>query len=277
MNMKGKELRLAFGCLLIFCASYSCAFDQSDYSLVKKLGGGFHGNTWLLKNETYNTTYVLKEIKSEADNLSAQREIYFGEKLSIAESPIGKDNVGRFIEYLDVENRVQLIFIFEGAPLEGLLYQLNVKEQTFEPTDWLTWLRNTTEGRQVMKNIFYQMLLGVKFCHDNGVIHRDINPANIVICFEKTNGSCGVVEPLHTDNMHLRLIDFGSAVDDYARRYLYGPNGPTWAEQNIFSMPPEAIIDHGMILGVLVTLSWRSYLGVQMFSAPQSLRYLSCL
>lgn len=41
---------------------------------------------------------------------------------------------------------------------------------------------------------------------------------------------------------HVRLIDFGSAVDTYALEHLYGSDGPSADQQTELYAPPEARI-----------------------------------
>ena len=40
---------------------------------------------------------------------------------------------------------------------------------------------------------------------------------------------------------HLRVIDFGSALDPHAVQHLYGPDGPSAAQQTPEYAPPEAV------------------------------------
>ncbi len=42
--------------------------------------------------------------------------------------------------------------------------------------------------------------------------------------------------------LHLRLIDFGSALDAHVIRTLYGPLGPSDAHQTREYAPPEALL-----------------------------------
>ncbi len=42
--------------------------------------------------------------------------------------------------------------------------------------------------------------------------------------------------------LHVRLIDFGSAIDAHSLRHLYGPGGPSDREQTPEYAPPEAVL-----------------------------------
>ena len=43
-------------------------------------------------------------------------------------------------------------------------------------------------------------------------------------------------------DLHLRLIDFGSAVDNHSTEQLYGGEGPSDDEQTAEYAPPEALL-----------------------------------
>ena len=42
--------------------------------------------------------------------------------------------------------------------------------------------------------------------------------------------------------LHVRLIDFGSALDPHSLRSLYGEGGPSAEEQTMEYAPPEALL-----------------------------------
>lgn len=47
-----------------------------------------------------------------------------------------------------------------------------------------------------MKNIIYQLLLSLEYCHANRIIHRDLKPQNILV---------------QRDTLNIQLADFGLA------------------------------------------------------------------
>lgn len=51
-------------------------------------------------------------------------------------------------------------------------------------------------------------------------------------------------QPKH---LHLRLIDFGSAIDNHSTHNLYGPQGPSSAEQTVEYAPPEAVLGRYLV------------------------------
>ena len=60
---------------------------------------------------------------------------------------------------------------------------------------------------------------------------RDIKPDNILVR--------GSGDP---SSLHLRLIDFGSALDAFAIKQLYGATGPSMQQQTLEYAPPEALL-----------------------------------
>ncbi|KAJ0112777.1 hypothetical protein Patl1_03300 [Pistacia atlantica] len=90
------------------------------------------------------------------------------------------------------------------------------------------------------------LLMALKSCHDRNITHRDIKPENMVICFEDWNtGKCLKGTPSEDKNFttRMRIIDFGSAIDEFTVKHLYGSTGPSRAEQTYEYAPPEAFLN----------------------------------
>ena len=92
--------------------------------------------------------------------------------------------------------------------------------------------------------------------------HRDLKPENLLLtevdadapaglgnetshrhcnqtCSYDRDGRRMQDQPKH---LHLRLIDFGSALDHHSTHNLYGSQGPSSAEQTVEYAPPEAVL-----------------------------------
>ena len=63
----------------------------------------------------------------------------------------------------------------------------------------------------------------------SGGAHRDVKPDNMLV-------------RLSAESMHLRLIDFGSALDEFVITHLYGQAGPSVQQQTPEYAPPEALL-----------------------------------
>lgn len=62
---------------------------------------------------------------------------------------------------------------------------------------------------------------------------RDVKPENLLL-----QPGAGDGQP----SLHVRLIDFGSAIDAHAVQTLYGIQGPSINEQTQEYAPPEALL-----------------------------------
>ncbi|XP_058105323.1 uncharacterized protein LOC131248856 isoform X8 [Magnolia sinica] len=114
-----------------------------------------------------------------------------------------------------------------------------------------------SEDLFILKRI---MLMALKSCHDRNIIHRDIKPENMVICFEDGDmGRCLRGSPSGEKQYHInmRIIDFGSAIDEFTVKHLYGSNGPSRSEQTFEYTPPEALLNASWFQGpTSVTLKY---------------------
>ncbi|XP_031112674.1 uncharacterized protein LOC116016509 isoform X3 [Ipomoea triloba] len=172
----------------------------------------------------------------------------------------GLNHIARYIESFESQsNEIWLVFRHEGVSLSKILYTAEevtnsagerneqVKNvQILHPSKWWYWLKTTEAGREEMRNLIWQLLMALKSCHDRNITHRDIKPENMVICFEDMDsGRCLKGHPSGDNNYttKMRIIDFGSALDDFTLKHLYGSVGPSRAEQTCEYTPPEAFLN----------------------------------
>ncbi|KAI3967008.1 hypothetical protein MKW92_046135 [Papaver armeniacum] len=182
-------------------------------------------------------------------------------KIDSTEDEEGLKHIARYIE--SFESRLQeiwLVFRNEGISLSKLMYTAEengthtnqeggerVKNiQLLHPSTWWRWLRSTEAGQQEMRNLIWQLLMALKSCHDRNITHRDIKPENMVICFrDEETGRCLNRTPTgdRHHRLQMRVIDFGSAIDEYTIKHLYGSNGPSRFEQTHEYTAPEALLN----------------------------------
>ncbi|XP_038987849.1 uncharacterized protein LOC103718236 isoform X2 [Phoenix dactylifera] len=194
----------------------------------------------------------------------------------------GLKHIARFVESFESESKeIWLVFRNEGLSLSKLIYTAEETKlgtggerdgvrniQVLHPSAWWYWLRTTEAGKQEIQSLIWQLLMALKSCHDRNITHRDIKPENMIVCFEDVDtGRCLREIPSRAKQMHLRMyssftvlylalrlfvevriIDFGSAIDDFTMKHLYG-SGPTRSEQTFEYTPPEALLNASWFQG----------------------------
>uniref|UniRef100_A0A0E0F736 protein-serine/threonine phosphatase n=1 Tax=Oryza meridionalis TaxID=40149 RepID=A0A0E0F736_9ORYZ len=189
--------------------------------------------------------------------------IFAENNMSFTEEPL--KHIARFIESFESElKELWLVYRHEGRSLSKLIYTAEETKlvtgnnnervrhiQVLQPSKWWYWLRTTKAGQKQMQNLLWQLLMGLKACHDRNITHRDIKPENMIICFEDLEtGKClrEIPSEAKHNKLNMRLIDFGSAFDDFTLKHLYD-SGPTRSEQTFEYTPPEALLNSSWFQG----------------------------
>ncbi|GMH20864.1 hypothetical protein Nepgr_022706 [Nepenthes gracilis] len=179
----------------------------------------------------------------------------------------GLNHIARYVESFESQSKeIWLVFKHEGRSLSKLMYTAEkvethadegqtervVHAHLLRPSEWWHWLKTTNAGQEEMRSLLWQLLMALKSCHDRNITHRDIKPENMLVCIEdQETGTCLNENPVG-DAKHvkkMRIIDFGSAVDDFTIRNLYGSMGPSRAEQTYEYTPPEALLNSSWYRG----------------------------
>lgn len=158
---------------------------KSNYRLKTKFGRGGFGEVWLAFRHGSRELYVIKRLlieKGEHVKMSGLREIHFGYRLR--NHP---QYICRYVEYLEEEGQLWIVFRYEGISLHNYLYE-GVADPatqliTFEPSArWRELKRDTLVGKGAkLRNLLFQITSGVAVAHALDVVHRDIKPSNILM------------------------------------------------------------------------------------------------
>ncbi|GAB2282328.1 hypothetical protein Dimus_016874 [Dionaea muscipula] len=179
----------------------------------------------------------------------------------------GLNHIARYIESFESRaNEIWLVFRHEGISLSKLMYtaeeiinpvgedktERGTHAHLLRPSEWWHWLKTTEAGQQQMRSLIWQLLMALKSCHDRNITHRDIKPENMVICIEDDESGRCLKGNINGDSKYItnmRVIDFGSGIDDFSMKHLYGPHGPSRAEQTYEYTPPEALLNSSWYRG----------------------------
>ncbi|KAK6141570.1 hypothetical protein DH2020_024671 [Rehmannia glutinosa] len=204
-------------------------FLNASNSLQGSSSSGEPDFVWKISQcNAHGFTHVNESVGRETEEPSSPEDVLFREKrLHGAAYEEGLNHIARYVESFESRsNEIWLVFHHEGISFSKLLYtaeevvtdddkeksERGKRVQILRPSRWWHWLKTTEAGQEEFRNIIWQLLMALKSCHDRNITHRDIKPG------KKTS------EHLFDD---VRIIDFGSAVNDFTVKHLYGSVGPS--------------------------------------------------
>jgi negative regulator of PHO system len=147
---------------------------MEQYCRLEKLGEGTYATVYKGYSRATNATVALKEINLDPEEgapSTAIREISLMKELK-------HTNIVALLDVIHTETTLTLIFEFMEQDLKKFM---DSQGGALDP--------------QYIDNFLYQILCGVKFCHENRVLHRDLKPQNLLI----------------NSKFELKLADFGLA------------------------------------------------------------------
>jgi len=134
---------------------------MDKYQKIEKLGEGTYGIVYKAQNRESGEIVALKRIRLDNEEegvpCTAIREISLLKDLR-------HGNIVRLYDVLHTEKKLTLVFEYSDSDLKKFLdhYGGNI-----EPG--------------MVKQLMYQLLKGIAFCHEHRVLHRDLKPQNLLI------------------------------------------------------------------------------------------------
>ncbi|KAI9320600.1 protein serine/threonine kinase [Dichotomocladium elegans] len=134
---------------------------MDKYQKIEKLGEGTYGIVYKAQNRDTNEVVALKRIRLDNEEegvpCTAIREISLLKELKHV-------NIVRLYDVLHTEKKLTLVFEYLDSDLKKFL------DSYGGDIDVLT-----------IKQLMYQLMKGIAFCHDHKVLHRDLKPQNLLI------------------------------------------------------------------------------------------------
>ncbi|OBZ86218.1 Cyclin-dependent kinase 5 [Choanephora cucurbitarum] len=134
---------------------------MDKYQKIEKLGEGTYGIVYKAQNRETNEVVALKRIRLDNEEegvpCTAIREISLLKELK-------HPNIVRLYDVLHTEKKLTLVFEYLDSDLKKFL------DSYGGDIDVLT-----------VKQLMYQLLKGIAFCHAHRVLHRDLKPQNLLI------------------------------------------------------------------------------------------------
>eukprot|EP00918_Siedleckia_nematoides_P053512 GHVU01116924.1.p1 GENE.GHVU01116924.1~~GHVU01116924.1.p1 ORF type:complete len:341 (-),score=32.93 GHVU01116924.1:226-1248(-) len=187
-------------------------FDIEEY-----LGGGTYGSVYAARSKSTGKLVALKELKHELG----------GEGIP----PTGLREIA-LLKELQHPNIVKLFGVHHGeglskshkrGPDEARSARIFL-EFEYSSMNLRQFMKRFEERRMpidLVKKIIYQILLATTFCHTHRTVHRDIKPCNVLISFEKGEGSEKPVSP------SARGADKGAPVENQRKKRRTGDPSPS--------------------------------------------------
>lgn len=137
-----------------------------EFDDVVKIGEGTYGKVYKCINKLTKEHFALKKIylESEEEGIPSTsiKEIALLKEL---ENP----NIVKLHNVIHYKKRLILVFEYCDEDLKH----------------FITDFKNQEIPMKTVKNIMYQILKGMEFCHRNKILHRDLKPANILVSKKK--------------------------------------------------------------------------------------------
>ena len=133
---------------------------MDKYKIIKAIGDGIYGSVAKGINKQTGETVAIKKMKKKFyswDEAMSLREIKSLRKLN-------HQNIIKLKEVIRVNDDLYFVFDF----MDNNVFEI-MKDRG----------KSLTEDK--IKNIVYQTLLGLSFCHKQGFFHRDLKPENLLV------------------------------------------------------------------------------------------------
>lgn len=169
-------------------------FTHPRYQLIKPLGKGGMGTVYEALDLDSNSPVALKLLE---ENSPADRRLFESEIQTLGS--LQHESIVGLVDAGVIDNRLYFTMEYlQGRPLAGLL------EEPIPSSRGIDWILSMT----------IQILSALEYIHEQGIIHGDLKPSNIMVLSPKDSkatgsGNHGTFDPEKPPT--IKLMDFGLA------------------------------------------------------------------
>eukprot|EP00347_Sterkiella_histriomuscorum_P017808 403347909 len=179
--------------------------DKFEFRIERELGSGAFGTVYSIDlytrvQEKVAMKVVRREFRGKHLEIE-QKDLVEIEIMSQISNPYINNLIDYYFQVNKDTGQEELVLL---QPLA--MYDLQQFLQSKKPYDQFSLIENYPKGRMPEKlaiEFLAQLAIGIKAMHDNKVIHRDLNPRNILV-FENDKNTT-----LNNQQYNLRISDFG--------------------------------------------------------------------
>lgn len=159
---------------------------RNNYTTLSLIGKGSFGSVYLVKHNTTNQTYACKKMK-----------IYFRQSYD-------KQAILNELKVLACHKSQYIIKLEDAYVYNNHIHLVTEYAERGDMSKMLKRLKSRSRYimEDTIKKYLFQMCLGIKYLHDNNVIHRDIKTANIFLTKDNDIklGDVGIIKILKKTN-----------------------------------------------------------------------------
>ena len=170
-------------------------YEIQDYQFKKLIGKGRLSTVWLVYKKNEDKYYAAKVLDKK--NSSNDLVKYFYNEISIMSS-LNHKNIVSYEGNREISS--SYVLIMEYCSGNSLLTCLKRHIQMYK--------RPLTEV--IIQQIMRQIVNGLKYLHENNIIHRDLKTENIFVKFYNVEN----YNKVNLDKTHIKIGDFGFSIKD---------------------------------------------------------------
>ena len=175
------------------CLNGDPFYEIQDFQFKKLIGKGRLSTVWLVYKQNEDKYYAAKVLNKK--NCSNDVVKFFYNEISIFSS-LNHNNIVRY--YGNRETSSSYVLIMEYCSGNSLLSCLKRHIQMYK--------KPFTEV--IIQQIMNQIVKGLKYLHENNIIHRDLKSENIFVKFYNLEN----YNKVNLDKTHIKIGDFGFSI-----------------------------------------------------------------